>query len=244
MQIGIIGVGNIGATLAHLLVGAGHHVVIANSRGAHTLADVETRTGARATSIDHVGHGVDALILSVPQRATSAIPPSALEEAPYVIDANNYYPWRDGVIEPLEAGMPDSVWVAGHVRRPVVKAFNSIQSNSLANFGRQSGASDRIALPLSGDDATALKLASALVDDAGFDPVIAGDLAASWRQQPGAPVYCTDVDAAELSRLLPLAERERLPELRDAAIREFMSAAAAPTPLERREIFRRLYLPV
>lgn len=243
MRVGIIGAGNIGATLAQRLVAAGHTISIANSRGPETLREIEAKTGAQAAPIERVGRNVDVLVLSVPQRATPLMPASIFEHAPFVIDTNNYYPWRDGQIDALDAGMSDSVWVARHVRRPVVKTFNSIQSNSLANFARQPGAADRIALPLSGDDAGALQIAATLVDDAGFDHVVAGDLDASWRQQPGSPVYCTDISASELRRLLPLAERARLPELRDAAIREFMAASPPPTPEQRREIFRRLYLP-
>jgi 8-hydroxy-5-deazaflavin:NADPH oxidoreductase len=244
MRVGIIGAGNIGATLARSLVAAGHTVSIANSRGPETLGEVASASGAHAVAVDQVGRNVDALVLSIPQRAVTALPPDVFAHAPVVIDTNNYYPWRDGQIEPIDNGLPDSAWVAQQVkRRPLVKAFNNIQSNSLGRFGRRRGAADRIALPLSGDDAHALETAAVLVEDAGFDAVIAGDLDASWRQQPGSPVYCTDVSAVELPRLLALADRARLPELRDAAIRVFMSTTPAPTPEQRREIFRRLYLP-
>jgi predicted dinucleotide-binding enzyme len=243
MRVGIIGAGNIGATLAKRLVAAGYHVAIANSRGPETLGDVAAATGAQAVAIEEVSDTVDALVLSIPQRATPSLPPEIFARAPVVIDTNNYYPFRDERIAAIDSGLADSVWVARHVRRPVVKVFNSIQSNSLAHYGRPAGDADRIALPLSGDDAGALDAAAALVEAAGFDAVVAGDLQASWRQQPGSPVYCTDLSAAELRRLLPLAERERLPELRDAAIRAFMAMSPPPTPEQRREIFRRLYLP-
>lgn len=243
MHIGIIGAGNIGATLATLFVKAGHQVSIANSRGPDSLRDTVVALGATATPIEMVGRGVDIVVLSVPQRAVLSIPPSTFADAPYVIDTNNYYPWRDGRIDTLDEGLADSAWVMRQVQRPVVKAFNSIQSNSLAKFRRGAGAEDRIALPLSGDDADLLETTSRLVDEIGFDPVVAGDLASSWRQQPGSPVYCTDLSQDELRRMLPFATRERLPELRDAAIRAFMSTTPPPTPEQRREIFRRLYLP-
>lgn len=243
MRVGIIGAGNIGATLARLLVSAGVDVAISNSRGPETLREIESSTGARAAPIKEVGRRVDALVLSVPQRAVQSLPAALFQHAPVVIDTNNYYPWRDGPIAALDDGQADSAWVAQHVQRPLVKAFNSIQSNSLANFGRDRGAADRIALPLCGDDARALDVTASIVDAVGFEPVVSGDLETSWRQQPGAPVYCTDLSANDLRRLLPLAKRERLPELRDAAIREFMAESPPPTPEQRREIFRRLYLP-
>jgi predicted dinucleotide-binding enzyme len=34
-----------------------------------------------------------------------------------------------------------------------------------------------------------------LIDEIGFDPVDAGNLDNSWRQQPGSPVYGKDFDA-------------------------------------------------
>lgn len=243
MRVGIIGAGNIGATLARRLVEAGYHVAIANARGPQTLGDVAIATGARAVSIEEVASGVDALVLSIPQRATPSLRPELFARAPVVIDTNNYYPFRDDRIAALDNGLADSVWVTQHVRRPVVKAFNSIQSHSLAQYGRPPGATDRIALPLSGDDAAAMDTSVALVEAAGFHAVVIGDLACSWRQQPGSPVYCTDLDAGALRRFLPLAKRESLPDLRDAAIRAFMAMSPPPTPEQRREIFRRLYLP-
>ncbi len=243
MRIGIIGAGNIGATLAQHLVAVGHEVRIANSRGPESLREIEASTGAKASSIADVSHGLDALVISVPERVVPLLSPALFADAPFVVDTNNYYPWRDGQIEALDNGLADSTWVAQHVQRPVVKVFNSIQSNSLAKHQRAAGAADRIALPISGDDGRALERTAQLVDAIGFEPVMAGDLASSWRQQPGSPVYCTDVSATELQRLLPLADRARLPELRDAAIREFMAANPPPTPEQRREIFRRLYLP-
>lgn len=243
MHVGIIGAGNIGATLADRLVAAGYSVAIANSRGPETLSGVVSATGARAVWIHEVAAGVDALILSIPQRAVPALRPEVFANAPVVVDTNNYYPFRDGPIAPLDNGLADSAWVARYVQRPVVKAFNSIQSNSLAHYGRPAGAGHRIALPISGDDARALDTSAQLVEAAGFDAIIAGDLESSWRQQPGSPVYCTDLYADEVRRLLPLAEREKLPELRDTAIRAFMALSPPPTPEQRREIFRRLYLP-
>ncbi|HRE42362.1 MAG TPA: NAD(P)-binding domain-containing protein [Terricaulis sp.] len=136
MRVGIIGAGNIGATLARRLVEAGYHVAIANARGPQTLGDVAIATGARAVSIEEVASGVDALVLSIPQRATPSLRPELFARAPVVIDTNNYYPFRDDRIAALDNGLADSVWVTQHVRRPVVKAFNSIQSHSLAQYGR------------------------------------------------------------------------------------------------------------
>ena len=65
----------------------------------------------------------------------------------------------------------------------------------------------------------------ALVEDTGFDAVDAGTLAESWRQQPGAPGYCTDLTRGELLAALAAAERTRLPARRDLAVAAFMERA-------------------
>jgi predicted dinucleotide-binding enzyme len=52
------------------------------------------------------------------------------------------------------------------------------------------------------------------VDELGFDPVDAGELGESWRQQPGTPVYGTDLDADGVRRALAQASPERPPEFR------------------------------
>ncbi|MEV0805799.1 hypothetical protein [Micromonospora sp. NPDC050200] len=66
--------------------------------------------------------------------------------------------------------------------------------------GRPAGAGDRIALPVAGDDADAKQLVMRLVDSLGFDPVDAGTLDGSWRQQPDTPVYGADRDADGVRR--------------------------------------------
>jgi predicted dinucleotide-binding enzyme len=119
-----------------------------------------------------------------------------------VIDTGNYYPRRDGRIEPIEAGTTESRWVADELGRPVVKVFNTIYSRVLSEGGTATGSPGRIALPLAGDDEAAKAVVSRLVDELGFDPVDAGGLDDSWRQQPGTPVYGADLDAEGARRAL------------------------------------------
>jgi hypothetical protein len=69
-----------------------------------------------------------------------------------------------------------------------------------------------------------------LVDDLGFDPVDGGDLDNSWRQQPGTPAYCQDLDAAALRRALAEADRSRIADYRaeqEARIRRRIAAQSA-----------------
>jgi predicted dinucleotide-binding enzyme len=98
--------------------------------------------------------------------------------------------------------MPESAWVSNELGRPVIKAFNNIYADHLLNKGQAKGTPGRIGLPVAGDDPKAKALVMQLVDEIGFDPVDAGTLAESWRQQPGSPVYATDHDAQGVQRTL------------------------------------------
>jgi predicted dinucleotide-binding enzyme len=127
-----------------------------------------------------------------------------------VVDTGNYYPrQRDGRIDAIEAGTPESQWVADQLGRPVVKAFNTIYAAHLLERGQPVGTPGRLALPVAGDDAAAKAVVMDLVDALGFEPVDAGPLAESWRQQPDTPVYGAELDADGVRRALAAAPRER-----------------------------------
>jgi 8-hydroxy-5-deazaflavin:NADPH oxidoreductase len=98
----------------------------------------------------------------------------------------------------------------------VIKAFNTILATSLLEKGSPRGTSGRIALPVAGDAPHAKATVLQLADELGFDPVDAGNLDDSWRQQTGAPAYCKDLPLAALERALAAAERNRLGEYRAA----------------------------
>jgi 8-hydroxy-5-deazaflavin:NADPH oxidoreductase len=99
----------------------------------------------------------------------------------------------------------------------VVKAFNNIYAQHLLEMGKPAGTPGRIALPVAGDDARAKQVVMELVDELGFDPVDAGGLDDSWRQQPGTPVYATDFDAEGVRRALDEASPERPADFRAEA---------------------------
>ncbi|WNG28837.1 NADP oxidoreductase [Cystobacter fuscus] len=232
MKIGIIGAGYIGKTLVRKLSGAGHDVKVANSRGPDTIeADVLAQGGRAVTAAEAVVD-VDVVILSIPLGRIPGMAQllSLVPSATVVIDTSNYYPFRDGKIDAIEAGQVESLWVAGQLGRPIVKAWNSIGSHSFATKGKPAGTPDRIALPVAADRDTDRRVGMALVEDTGFDAFDAGTLAESWRQQPGAPCYCTDLTREELPAARATAEAARLPKRRDlsvAAIQERMSDSKA-----------------
>jgi 8-hydroxy-5-deazaflavin:NADPH oxidoreductase len=135
-----------------------------------------------------------------------------------VVDTGNYYPReRDGRIEAIENGMPESRWVEQQLGRPVVKAFNNIYAQHLMNLGRPRGTPGRIGLPVAADNNVAKGVVLRLVDELGFDGVDAGGLDESWRQQPGTPVYASDLDADGVRRALSQASADRKPGWRATA---------------------------
>lgn len=225
MKVGIIGAGNIGATIAQKLAGGGHQVKLANSRGPDTIRDLARDLGVSAVSKEEAVSDVDAVILSIPFGGYPGLK-HLFENVPAgvaVIDTSNYYPFRDGAIGEIDNGKPESVWVSEQVGRPVVKAWNAVLAQTLSEKGKPEGGSARIAIPVAGDDEQGKGIAMRLVSTTGFDPVDAGTLADSWRQQPGTPAYCTELPAGELASALSAADRARAPMYREALIKEFMA---------------------
>jgi 8-hydroxy-5-deazaflavin:NADPH oxidoreductase len=218
MKIGIIGAGNIGGTLARRFRALGHDVVVANSRGPETLAALAKETGAKPVTVNDAARGKDVVIVTIPEKNVPSLPKdlfAAAADGTVVVDTGNYYPQqRDGRIDAIEAGTPESRWVAQQLGRSVVKAFNNIYAKHLLERGRPKGEAGRIALPVAGDDVKAKAVVMGLLDELGFDSVDTGTLDQSWRQQPGSPVYGTDLDAGGVRRALTEARKERPPEFR------------------------------
>ncbi len=217
MKIGIIGAGNIGATLTRRLTALGHQVAVANSRGPETLSGLADETGATAVVVEEAANGADLVIVTIPQKALPLLPEGILDGAAAtapIVDTGNYYPARDGRIGPIESGVAESRWVSEQLGRPVVKAFNTIRAQHLLELGKPAGSPGRIALPVAGDDPNTKRTIMELVDALGFDPIDAGTIDESWRQQPGTPVYAADLDAAGVTRALAEATPERPENLR------------------------------
>jgi predicted dinucleotide-binding enzyme len=226
MNIGIIGAGNIGSALAANLVKLGHQVSIANSRGPDTLGDVAHKTGAKPVTAQQAAHAGDLVVVTIPFAHVPKTKPLFADVPPkvIVIDTNNYYPeMRDGEIAPRD--VIDSQWVTQQLGRPVIKAFNNIYAQHLAQNGKPRGTPGRVAIPVAGDDSKAKHAVLELVESLGFDAIDAGTIAESWRQQPGTPAYTADLDQAALTKALAAADRSKLAEYRhhaEAALKKML----------------------
>jgi predicted dinucleotide-binding enzyme len=113
MNIGIIGAGHIGGTLTRRLTALGHKVFVANSRDPETLADFAADTGAKAVSVREAARNGEVVVVTIPMKNLPKLPRGLFEGVSdsVVVDTCNYYPQqRDGRIDAIEAGMPESRW--------------------------------------------------------------------------------------------------------------------------------------
>lgn len=225
MKIGIIGAGNIGATLARRLAASGHDIKLANSRAPESIHDLAHSLGAVAVSKEQAVKDVEVVILSIPFAGYPYLA-SLFSNVPaevVVADTANYYPFRDGVITEVNNGKPESVWVSEQIGRPVIKAWNAVLSHTFSDRGMPKSTPGRIAIPIAGDNTKAKLTFMQLVEATGFDALDAGTLAESWRQQPGTPAYCTELTLDDLKSALASADKQRAPKNREALINEFMA---------------------
>lgn len=204
--IGIIGAGNIGGTIGALWVKAGHPVMF-SSRNPDELKDMVAALGPLAhagTVAQAIAFG-DALFIAVPYAALPQIGNDnrAALKGKVMLDACNAVPTRDGDAITKEAdengtGVTSQKYLAG---TRLVRAFNTLGAKV---FETQAHRPDpKLAIPIAGDDAGAVRVAQELVRDAGFEPVLVGGLAAAKRfQQRSEGVYGVQASAAELRQKL------------------------------------------
>lgn len=208
--LGLIGAGHIGGTLAKLAIAAGYDVVLSNSRGPETLSSLIAGLGprARAATPREAAEAGDLVVVTIPLKSYKSVPVEPLV-GKIVIDTNNYYPGRDGQIPELDAETTTtSELLQAHLpRSKVIKAFNVIYFEHLAEQGQPAGSKNRRALPIAGDDAEARKVVAGFIDALGFDVVDAGPLSEGWRFQRDLPAYYHRHDAGALKEALGKAQR-------------------------------------
>lgn len=209
MKIGIIGAGFIGRAVAELALAAGHEVMLSNSRGPQTMSSVLSGIlGVQVGSAQDAARFGDVILVAIPFEHYRSVPAQWLA-GKTVMDANNYYPNRDGHFPALDRfETTTSRLLAEHFSQShVVKAFNSIFAPELTLDARPHGATDRRALPVAADDAAAKAQVIELLDELGFDAVDAGGLDESWRFERAKPAYCVPLDQAGLKAALAAAKR-------------------------------------
>jgi 8-hydroxy-5-deazaflavin:NADPH oxidoreductase len=226
--IATIGSGSIGTVVARLSIRAGHTVVMSNRRGPDSLAELVEAFGplAHAATPADAADAADLVVVAVPLSAYKDMPADSLR-GKIVIDANNYYPDRDGHIDELDTEratssellqrhLPDSF---------VVKAFNNITAEHIAALARPNSP-DRSALPIAGDSPRAKATVTEFLESIGWDAVDAGPLAEGWRFQPNTAAYVRAYAPTTVWHQLRSAADVGAPEpLPAAALRERLAAA-------------------
>lgn len=206
LRIGIIGSGNIGGTIGGLWVKSGHPVMF-SSRHPDELKHMVAKLGvlAQAGSVAQAIAFGDVLFIAVPYGAIPQIGRdySAVMKGKVMIDACNAVLARDGAIanevEQNGIGATSQKYLAG---ARIVRAFNTMSYTTFAREAHRPG--PKLAIPIAGDDPQAVQIAAGLVRDAGFDPVVVGNLVEARRFQRGQPGYGQPVSAAELKKILSL----------------------------------------
>ncbi|MDX3102632.1 NADPH-dependent F420 reductase [Nonomuraea angiospora] len=200
--LGLIGSGMIGGTVARLAVAAGIDVVLSNSRGPESLADLVAELGEHASAATpaEAARAGDLVVATIPLHAYDRLPAADLA-GKTVVDTMNYYPDRDGDLPELSGGaLTSTALVQRHL----------------------AGAPDRSALPVAGDDEGAKAQVARLLDALGYDAVDVGTIADSWRVQPGTPVYVQPYFPSQLPEGLDL----------DESLRWFVDTPGVPVPAD------------
>jgi hypothetical protein len=200
-KIGIVGSGRVGGTLGGVWVKAGHPVMFSSRDIAHDKAlAAKLGPNARAGTPREATAFGEVLMISVPYRALPEVGKDLgdLIKGKVVIDTCNPFASRDGEIATW--AQKKGVGLASVELLPgarLVRAFNAIGYTRMGTAHEQPG---RIGMPIAGDDADAIAVASRLIRDIGYEPVLVGGLAIGKHLMPGTPL-AGEHAPAEIRRL-------------------------------------------
>ncbi len=190
LKIGVVGSGRVGGTLGGVWVKAGHEVMFSSRNLEHDkkLA-ASLGPSARAGTPREAAAFGDVLLIAVPYRALPDVGKDlgSLVKGKVVIDTCNPIPSRDGEIATWArekgAGLASAELLPG---ARIVRAFNAVGYSRMGAAREQQG--ERIGMPIAGDDEQALEVASRLIRDVGYEPVVVGGLAMGRYLMPGTPL--------------------------------------------------------
>lgn len=205
-KIGIIGSGNIGGTLGKHFAKAGHSVMF-SSRHPQELQSLAEEAGpnAHVGTVEEAAEFGEVLLLAYPFGKTPEVAQQVVTPAGKVlIDANNYYPGRDGQ-EPgqdmQEKGLLESEWTASYFPGAhLAKAFNSIQYKTLGNRAFDEG--EPLAVPFGASDEKAREVLEDILASIGFVGVYLGELSQTKISQPDEKLYGKQTTAEEIRKLI------------------------------------------
>jgi predicted dinucleotide-binding enzyme len=191
-RIAVLGAGHVGPVIARVAIEAGYPVSMAasgNPEQIELIAQVfspgaETRWAADAV------HDAGIVVLALPLHKFASLDPSLLD-GKLVIDAMNYWPPIDGVVELFEDHRYSSSEIVQNrlTKSTVVKTLNHIGYHELADERRPEGSPERRALGVAGDNPAAVEVVTELIKRIGYDAVRLDRLSAGRLLEPGGPVF-------------------------------------------------------
>jgi len=189
VKIGIIGSGNVGSALGAVWAAAGHEVMFSSRHIDHdrALAD-EIGGGARAGTPREAAEFGDVLLMAVPYGALPDVGRELADliDGKVIIDACNPFPHRDGEIanwaREKGAGLASAELLPG---ARIVRAFNAVGAARMGTVHKDPG---RVGMPIAGDDEDAIAVATRLIREIGFEPVLIGGLGMGKYLMPGTPL--------------------------------------------------------
>lgn len=205
MRIGIVGVDELGTTLAGSWANAGHQVTIGDPRPAPADGGLVDHLGpaVRMTTVEDAARFGDVVVLAVPFGRPEMLPSAAAVAGKIVIDAMNAVTVSG---EPMDMGgrASSSIVAEAFPDAYIVKAFNTIPADVVRAEARRSAPSDqRFVIFLAGDEVRANARVSTLIEELGFTPVDTGSLAWGGRlQEPGSDLFGRHLLPAEARRRL------------------------------------------
>jgi 8-hydroxy-5-deazaflavin:NADPH oxidoreductase len=200
-RLAVLGAGHVGPVIARLAVKAGYPVAIATSGDPDDIALITELVipGAQPRWASDAVADADIVVLAIPLHRFADVDPGLLSGR-LVVDAMNYWPASDGVLEAFEDGGSSEIVARRLSGSAVVKALNHIGYHELEARARPAGAPDRRAAGVAGDDPAAAAAVAGLVDRIGYDPVRLGNLRAGRVLQPGGPVFGAVLALPEFER--------------------------------------------
>lgn len=188
-RIGIVGSGRVGGAIGAAWVKAGHEVMFSSRRIENDKA-LAARLGpnARAGTPREAAAFGEVVMISVPYGSLPEVGKDLADliKGKVVIDTCNPFVSRDGEIAKWArekgAGLASAELLRG---ARIVRAFNAIGAARMGTAHEQPG---RIGMPIAGDDAQAIAVASRLIRDVGYEPVLIGGLAKGRHLIPGTPL--------------------------------------------------------
>jgi predicted dinucleotide-binding enzyme len=200
-RLAVLGAGHLGPVVARLAVKAGYPVAIAASSDPEDIALITELIipGAQPRWAADAVADADIVLLAIPLHRFGDLDPGLLS-GKLVIDAMNYWPASDGVVQAFEDGGSSEIVGRRLAGSAVVKAFNHIGYHELEDRARPAGAPDRGAVGVAGDDPAAVAATAALADRIGYDPVRLGSLRAGRVLQPGGPLFGVVLTRPEFER--------------------------------------------